>query len=99
MTEAEQQQREGLPLGEQIALFQGLMAHPAWRILTQAIQAQVDNLQQQILFGSVSSAEDLYKLERMKGSLEGRLSLVGTAQAIIDTLEQDKRQAVAKQEG
>jgi hypothetical protein len=99
MTEAEQQQQEGLPLGEQIALFQGLMAHPAWRILTQAIQAQVDTLQQNILFGSVGSAEDLYKMERMKGSLEGRLSLVGTAMGIIDTLEQDKRQASANLEG
>lgn len=90
--------REPLNIQEQKKEFERLLESPAWRIINMAIQAQVDSLQQEILFGDVEDASSLYRLERKKGMLEGRLSLAATATAIIEDLEIDLQRAkVAKE--
>lgn len=76
--------------------FERLLESPAWRIINTAVQAQVDTLQQEILFAPIESEAQLYMLERKKGMLEGRLSLVTTAMAMLEELEVDMQRAQSK---
>lgn len=78
--------------------FENLLESRAWRMLAEAIQAQVDSMQQEILFGPVESDSDMYRIERLKGKLEGRLSLVATAQAMLENLELDYQMALNQKE-
>lgn len=64
--------------------WEELQTNPAWVSLVEALQAQTDTLQQAILFGPVTSAEELYLIERKKGQLEGRLSITATATAMFE---------------
>ena len=78
--------------------FENLLESRAWRMLAEAIQAQVDSMQQEILFGPVESDSDMYRIERLKGKLEGRLSLMATAQAMLENLELDYQMALNQKE-
>lgn len=89
--------KDPLNIQEKKKEFERLLESPAWRIMTVAIQAQVDALQQEILFAPVESEGQLYALERKKGMLEGRLSLVNTALAMVEELEVDIQRAQAKE--
>ena len=64
--------------------WEDLFANSAWVSLVEAIQAQTDALQQDVLFGPVTSAGDSYLMERKKGQLEGRLSITATATAMFE---------------
>lgn len=86
--------KEELSLSEQRDLLQALTESPGWRRLMVAIQGQVDSLQNEILFGPVQGTADLYRIERMKGALEGRLALAMTVQGMLDTIQQDIRNKV-----
>ena len=86
--------QEPLNIQEQKKEFERLLESPAWRIINTAIQAQVDTLQQEILFAPVESEAMLYQLERKKGMLEGRLSLVNTVMAMVEELEVDLSRAL-----
>lgn len=78
--------------------WERLTENPAWVELIAAIQAQTDTLQQSILFGPVTSEADLYQLEREKGRLEGRLSITATAEAMMQGVEQDLKQALERKD-
>ena len=78
--------------------WEELTQNPAWLQLVAAIQAQTDSLQQSILFGPVTSEADLYRLEREKGQLEGRLSITATAEAMMQGVEYDLKQAIERKE-
>ena len=71
--------------------WENLFENPAWLSLVEAIQAQTDTLQQDILFGPIASSEQLYEVERKKGQLEGRLSITATATAMFEDLCADLR--------
>ena len=58
-------------------------------MITQVVQDQVDTLQNLILFGTVESSGDIYRLERMKGQLVGRLSLTRTMETLLENIEVD----------
>jgi hypothetical protein len=73
----------------QLRELQTLQLSAAWRQLAGVIQEQVDALQNRIIFGEVKAAEDLYMIERLKGQLEGRLSLSLTLETLLETLETD----------
>ena len=73
--------------------WEDLFANPAWVSLIEAVQAQTDRLQNEILFEPVRSSEDLYQVERKKGQLEGRLSITATATAMFEGLCQDLKTA------
>lgn len=64
--------------------WEALLVNPAWVSLVEAIQAQTDALQQDVLFGPVTNAGDSYLMERKKGQLEGRLSITATATAMFE---------------
>lgn len=89
--------KDPVNIKERIKEFEALLKSPAWIILSQMIQAQVDDLQNQILFVPVESEGDAWKVERMKGKLEGRLSLAATAMAILDELQYDMHVAANNQ--
>lgn len=76
--------------------WERLLENPAWVQLIAALQAQTDSLQQEILFGPVVASSDLYRLERMKGQLEGRLSITSTAQAMFEGVQTDLNEALNK---
>lgn len=78
--------------------FENLLESRAWRMVCEALQAQADTLQQEILFSPVAGEGDLWLMERKKGQLEGRLALAATAKAMLDDLELDYQQAVAAKE-
>ena len=78
--------------------FENLLESRAWRMVCEALQSQADALQQEILFNPVDGEADLWKMERKKGQLEGRLALAATAQAMLEELELDYQQAVAAKE-
>jgi len=82
---------DDLSLSELLKIAQGLTANAVWIRLCAAIQAQVDSLQSEVLFGEVTSEGDVFRLERRKGMLEGRLSIAGTLQGMMDTWAQDLR--------
>lgn len=73
--------------------WEDLFENPAWVSLVEAIQAQTDTLQQDILFGPIASSEQLYEVERKKGQLEGRLSITATATAMFEGVCADLRTA------
>lgn len=79
-----------LTLSEWKSAFQHLTNSPAWRRLTEAIQGQVDNLQQDILFMPLGGQGDVLMCERKKGQLEGRLALAATAAGIISEIEMEQ---------
>lgn len=81
-----------LTLGEWSSAFKHLTGSPAWSRLTQAIQGQVDSLQNDILFTPLDGEAGVLLCERKKGMLEGRLSLVNTALGIISEIEHDMQQ-------
>ena len=76
---------EKLSPSEQKKYWEGLHSNPAWVSLCQALQAQADSLQQEIVFAPVTSVEDTYHLERQKGMLQGKLSVSVTAEAMYQT--------------
>jgi hypothetical protein len=86
-----EKQPDDLTLTELKQTFEGLTNNAAWRRLMLAIQAQVDSLQSEIIFSEVSSEADVYRLERRKGMLEGRLSLQNTFAGMLDSIQQDIR--------
>lgn len=75
---------EELSPSEQKKFWQGLFQNPAWVSLCQALQAQTDSLQEQIIFTPVRSVEDTYVQEGMKGELRGKLSCSTTAEAMYE---------------
>lgn len=85
------EQKEELSLSELKESFETLTRLPAWVRLVTAIQGQVDSLQSEILFSEVTSEADLYRLERRKGMLEGRLSIQATAHGMLESILQDLR--------
>ncbi len=85
-------------LSDQKKELQRLLESPGWLMIVQNVQGQVDALQNEILFGPVNGPDDLYRLERKKGSLEGRLSIQATLQDMIDNLEIDLDRAISKKE-
>jgi len=86
-----EKQPDDLTLSELKQTFELLTSNAAWRRLMLAIQAQVDSLQSEIIFSEVVSEADVYRLERRKGMLEGRLSLQNTFNGMLDTIQQDLR--------
>ena len=66
-----------------------MQSSSAWAMITQVVQDQVDTLQNLILFGTVESSGDIYRLERMKGQLVGRLSLTRTMETLLENIEVD----------
>lgn len=84
-------QPDDLSLGELKQVFENLLGNAAWKRLMLAIQAQVDSLQSEIIFSEVTSEADVYRLERRKGMLEGRLSLQNTFAGMLDSIQQDLR--------
>lgn len=86
-----------LTLSEWKSSFQHLTNSPAWRRLTQAIQGQVDSLQNDVLFTPLDGEAGVLLCERKKGMLEGRLSLVNTALGIMSEIEHDMQQLGAVQ--
>lgn len=90
--------REPSNIGELKKDFERLLESPAWRMLGEALQAQADGLQQEILFGPVDNEGDLWRMERKKGQLEGRLALQATVQAMLEDLELDYQRALAEKE-
>lgn len=89
--------QEPLNIQEKKKEFERLLESHAWRMITVAIQAQVDSLQQEILFSSVESEGAVYMMERKKGMLEGRLALVATVNALLEDLEIDLQRALTKE--
>lgn len=69
--------------------MQVLLSSPAWLRLIQNIQEQADSLQNQIIFGEVTSTGEAFRAERLKGQLIGLLSLNATAKTIEESLEID----------
>ena len=88
---------EPLNMQEQKKEFERLLESPAWGIIMESIQAQTDGLQQQVLFSPVESTGDAFRIERVKGQLEGRLSLAATVQGIMQDLEIDLQRAKDKE--
>ena len=86
--------KDPLNIQEKKKEIERLLESPAWRMINTSIQAQVDTLQQEILFAPVESEAMLYQLERKKGMLEGRLSLVNTVMAMVEELEVDLSRAL-----
>ncbi len=77
--------------------FERLLASPAWRMIAMSVQAQIDSLQQEVLFATLEGPMDLYMLERKKGALEGRLSLQATADAMLEDLVIDLERAKSEE--
>lgn len=80
---------DDLTLKELIDVGQHLTANAVWIRLMLAVQSQVDSLQSDIIFGEVTGEGDVYRMERRKGMLEGRLSLETTLQGMLDSWRQD----------
>ena len=76
--------------------FEDLLSSRAWGQLMRVMQAQIDGLQQEILFSPITSPEKLYDLERKKGKLEGKLELEGTVQGILAEIEVNLKQAIER---
>lgn len=72
--------------------FETLLSSRPWRMVITAVQSQIDDLQNQVLFGQVTCEGDVYRQERLKGQLEGRLALRGVAETLLETLEMDVKQ-------
>ena len=85
-------------LSERKRAWENLTESTAWVELMQVLQQQADSLQQDILFGPVASEGDVYAMERKKGQLEGRLSLAGTVNTIIQNIEFDLQQAIERKD-
>ena len=85
-------------LSDQKKELQRLLESRGWGMIVSTIQSQVDTLQSEILFGPVIGPDDLYRLERKKGMLEGRLSLQATLQDLIENLGIDLERAISKKE-
>jgi hypothetical protein len=75
---------EELSPSEQKKFWESLQTNPAWVSLCQALQAQADSLQEQIIFTPVRSVEDTYMLEGKKGELRGKISCSSTAEAMYE---------------
>lgn len=78
--------------------WERLLENPAWVQLVRAIQAQVDTLQNEILFGSLQVENYALVTERKKGQFEGRLSLIATAEAMAESVSFDLQAALEKKE-
>lgn len=90
---------EDLSLSEQKKLWEGLLQNSMWVSLVEALQAQADALQNEILFGPVESTGDAFRMERKKGQLEGRLSITVTATAMLEEVETDLRRILQEESG
>lgn len=89
--------QDPLNIQEKKKEFERLLESPIWRMINVAIQAQVDSLQQEILFSPVESEGAVYMMERKKGMLEGRLSLAATVHAMLEDVEIDLHRALDKE--
>lgn len=69
--------------------LEALALHPGYLALSQAIQEQVDRMQQHILFERCKNADEAMMKEYEKGQLEGRLSIERTRNTLIDSLSVD----------
>lgn len=81
---------------EQKREIERLLETPGWGIIVGVLQAQTDRLQNEILFGPVESEGDVYRLERKKGQLEGRLAVTAMVEALLADLEMDIQRAEAQ---
>lgn len=81
--------KDAANIREQKKDIERLLESRAWGMIVTAVQAQADALQQEILFGDVHSEADLYRLERKRGQLEGRLALTATVEAMLQSVEVD----------
>jgi len=86
-------------ISDQKKELQRLLDSPAWGHIIRVIQQQTDSLQNEILFGAITSEADLYMMERRKGMLEGRLSLSSTVETMMENLAVDLNAAIEKKEG
>lgn len=80
---------ESVGASELLREFKELLSSRPWNMVIAAIQEQIDNLQQEILFGAVLSEGDVLRVERLKGQLEGRLALRGVAETLLSNYEYD----------
>ena len=90
---------DDLSLSEQKISWEVLLKSDAWVSLVEALQAQTDALQNEILFGPVESTGDAFRIERKKGQLEGRLSITATATAMMEEVETDLRRILQEESG
>lgn len=97
MTE-ETRYQEPVNIFEQKKLIENLISSPGFVMLAKVIQAQVDGLQNEVLFSPLKSMDEAFVMERKKGQIEGRLSLMATAEAMLEELQMDYQQAHAKKE-
>ena len=74
-----------------------LLNNPAWVSLVKALQDQADSMQNEVMFGEIHGPETLYMMERMKGRIEGRISITATALAMYESVKQDLETARATQ--
>lgn len=84
MSEHDEMTEEAGNLLEVKKAWENLFQNRAWIQLVEALQSQTDTLQQELLYGDVTCEGDVYKMERRKGMLEGRLSLTATATAMYE---------------
>lgn len=66
-----------------------LLDDPGFLLLNDLVQAQVDDLQKQILFSRCTSFDSALEQEYKKGQLEGRLAWEATLQAYRSSLQID----------
>lgn len=85
--------KTGLSPIEKKRAIERLLEEPAWRMIVSVVQEQTDAIQNEVLFAPVASVEDVYRLERKKGALEGRLSLTATVGALLENCEYEIRMA------
>jgi hypothetical protein len=90
---ADTEYQEPLNILEQKKEFERLLDSPAWRILMREVQEQVDHFQRTILFAPIEGEADIFKQERMKGQLEGRLSLEHLVRTKMEQLTYDHARA------
>jgi len=68
--------------------FQDLQSSPGWLKLVAILQAQVDRLQTELIYGSPDNPNILAISERVKGKMEGRLSVEATLTGILVDIEE-----------
>lgn len=90
---------EDLSPSEQKKYWEGLFMNPAWVSLCQALQAQADALQQEIIYGTIRSVEDTYRLEGLKGELRGKLSASVVAETMYQTAIVEIQEAIKANQG
>lgn len=95
----EQRQKDLVTLIEEKKVFQQLLEHPGWCKLVGIIQDQVDNLQTQALFRPLKSMDEVLEQEFTKGRIEGRLSLTGTIETLLEEYDASIDQLRGEEDG